>query len=40
MTVSKNMSFEYLDKLSFDGIKRYMVKLDAMQLKECPENGL
>ena len=36
----KNMSFDYFDKLSLNRIKGYMVKLDAIQLKECPENGL
>ena len=30
------MSFEYFDKLSFDGRKRYMLKLDTVKLKECP----
>ena len=39
MVVSKNMSLEYCDKLSLDRIKSYMVKLDAKQLKECPEEN-
>ena len=39
MIVSKSMSFEYFGKLSLDGIKSYMVKLDAIQLKECPEEN-
>ena len=34
------MSFEYFDELSLDDRKRYIVKLDAIQLKMCPENGI
>ena len=40
MIVSKNMSFEYFDKLSLDGIKSFLVKLASMLLNKCPENGL
>ena len=38
MTVSRNMLLEYFDKLSLDGMKCSMVKLDAMQLKECSKD--
>ena len=30
------MSFECFDKVSLDGRKRYMTKLDAIKLKEYP----
>ena len=40
MILLRNISFEHFDKLSLDGIMPFVVTLAAIQLKECPENGL
>ena len=40
MILYRNISLEYFDKLFLDGIKCFMVRLDAIQLMEFPENGL
>ena len=36
LILARNMPFKSFDKLSLDGQKRYMEKLDAIKLTECP----